>query len=406
MRIASWQVTVFVVVAFRAMDEQSTAIIRREREARRRRAQLVMITRIPHLFRMYRRRKRIKMLRRAAVTVWAWVRFKGMLKYRAARVLRRTLRLVQGDLLIVFRAYVRTIRSVKRLTARKAHFRRDSQHLLQRQWNDMELYMLLTRPELVLSASELRECPRLRRLDQETSANVRAAIERRNQLAIRAAELESSMTGSVKYAPPETNPDLGLFTLVPQELVPAAYGDAPYFQFLTQYKQYCHKASVPLLPPEIDAPAFRVLHQIRNREIYQYRRAFFRKQMRAARSSISTHFSSQRTAVDMLSSAMRTRRGEAVVKVRARYPAVLTGTPLHRVLVELEVKTSRASPLVQALVDSCQEVLQEPFPRPPRLRVLYPRLELQRVVEQALNHSKLVRLLQLTATDLPPGFEM
>jgi hypothetical protein len=405
MRIASWQVTVIVVVAFKAMDEQSTAVIRREREARRRRAELVMVIKVPHLFRMYRRRKRIRMFRRAAVTLLAWVKFKGMRKHRAADVARGALQAVQGDMLIMFRAYVRTIRSVKRLSSRKALFRRAHQVALLKQWTDMELYMMLTRPDLILSATELRTCSRLRKLDDETSEKVSAAIARRNQLAVRAAEFESSIAGSVRSAPPTTNPDLGKYTLVPQELVPAAYGDAPYFVFLTAYKKHCAKLRIPLLPREIDDSSFHCLPALRSKEIHQFKQSYLRKQMRAVKTCVSTHFSSRQTAVDMLDSAMRTRRDEALVRVREAYPTVLAGTPIHRVLIELEVATSRASPLVQALVDSCQEVLQEALPKPTRVPALHPRLELQRIVEQALNHSKLVRLLKLTATDIPPGFE-
>merc|ERR1719456_2038327 len=154
------------------MDQQSTAIIRREREARIFRARLTLTYRIPHLFRMYRRRRRIRAWRRVARVMIAVVKFKRLRFHACTNVLRNTFRLLKNDKILMFRHYVRTIRAVRRLADGIVGFRKNHNLLLRRQWAAMELYVMLTRPELVLSASELRSAPGIRRLDDEISQRV------------------------------------------------------------------------------------------------------------------------------------------------------------------------------------------------------------------------------------------
>jgi hypothetical protein len=458
LRIASWMVTVQVVRAFKKMDDQSTAIIRHERESRRRRALFVLAYRIPHLYRMFRRRKRVRALRRAAAVMLAVVRFKRGLKVAAARILRATLAAQRADPRSTFRMYVRTLRAITRLSSKKALIRRSHFGLLARQWDAMELYLMLTRPELVLSAAELRGVRGLRRLDDDTAALLRRTVHSRGASPANSTRpspavknLDAAVNLTVPNATPApeapaatsvvssrhssklaspvtlalavpapaaagpvvpttspfvTNPDFARYTLVPEELRAMAYDpEVPYFEFLRSYKRYCKKQWCPLLPAEFSSPELHVLPAIRVRELQQFTRSWFRKQNRAIRTAFSTHFSSRQSTMDLLSSAMRTRREEASKRTKERYPFLGANSGIYKALVDIETHSSAASPLVQALLDQCTNVLAKPLPMPPRHGVLMSREDLQTTVEQALNHSKLVRLLRLTGTDMPTGFE-
>lgn len=423
-RLGAWMLVVKLVCSFDTMDSQSTAIIRKERERKRRWAMQVMAKRLPGLWQMHQRRMRVKRFRRAAVQVLAVVRFRRLRLVAAARTLRIVMRKVSTDRSVMFRHFTRTLYKVKRMLLRRAHGRHGLQDLLLEQWRAMEVYLLVTRPSLVFATNELKSIPGVRLLTPDAVSHVK-------DCRIRFPDkLDGSMSKSRKSSPagsPLRRPNrffraayfvadslpsdapIGdgvedIYTLVPTELLQDAYGKwVPYFEFVNKWRKYCLETGAD--PNLGDFDVLRSIAALRNRELRDYRAAHWRAVNRRMRTDLDHFFNERRAAVDMLEAAMMTRREEAKKRVKLRQPTVLTTSAVFTALVELDAQGTAPTPLIQALIKGCKDTLHAKLPPVEPRRRMVPAGQLEDLVAKTLRHSKLVRLLKVTATDVPPGFE-
>ena len=374
-RCAAWRVAMTVVRAFLVMDANSTAKLREERLRQRQRALTTLAFRVPHLFKMWRRRRRLRRLGLAVMCALAAVRFRSLLRAVMARRVRRFLRVIKKDPVVRLKAYLRTMYTVKRHAVAKFTVRRARAKLMQRQSKALELYLMLTRPHLVMSARELAKHP----------------------LARPVRELPATALSPAEHRP--------CFVAYPAGLDALVAPHVPYWEMLAAWKRR-HRGSRAVgangLPVEFEALA--VEKKARGRVVAERLAHLQRARARVIRVVVDHHFSERRLGLDMLHIARRARLTEARLRVIEDFPQVKIGGAIGRALIEIEAANAASNPFNAALLESSKQVLAKRLPRVPYLRTLPPPAEAAVAVTSLLKQSKLLRLLTTTGTEIPVGF--
>ena len=182
-----------------------------------------------------------------------------------------------------------------------------------------------------------------------------------------------------------------------------------YYNFVTHWRKQCAPSGRseggerPYFP-ETFAVA-RAVPDGRDRYLRDFMVQRNRKQGRVAMHIVNVFINERRSAKDMVVAATAARQTDATARIKQRYPRVPLKGAMHAALVDIELKMSMKAPFFQALLQRYKHVVSTVIPRIPRCSMLIPHKELERAVTQALKHAKLVRMCELTATDIPPGID-
>lgn len=359
--VLGWAVTAAVVRFARKLDTLCGPDILARIDARHKRAVWLLTKQLPAVFKMYRRRKRLKRLRVLVRVALAAKRFLGLRKRKALAVIVHSLRRLAHDQVFTLRRQLKRVRLMVRLSQGVAHCRRAHRELLRRQWDATEIMLLLRRPDLGLSVAELRSCA-----------------------AVRWEGLR-----------------LGTPTAVPKEavnIVTSATTTGGTIAAFVAWKQFASYWRRPILPDVLNDA--RCDSADRARAVIDFSLRRRTRQAHLAAHVYNTWCNEQLVAKGLLETAQRTHKAHARDDVARDHPRVPKDSAVFLALVDLHVASGRA-PYIQGLLAAQRAAMTSTMPPVPRIRALAPQDEMEGVVEAALKHRKLIRLLSMTATEVP-----
>ena len=355
-RVCAWAVTTRLVQGWEhIMDICKTGVAQAQRN-RRNQAALILWRSLPLLFRRWRRRLRIRKFRSIARVAWLVVRQRRLRLQSSIRRIRTFFRALDEDPAMRLRRFLHQVTVATRVSRALFVVRRAQFALLQRQWDAMEAYVLLSCPEVAIRAEDL---PNLQCLSK---------------------------------------PKNGSYDALPAEL--RCFKNDDYNVFLCRWRNYLRRHHVNYdLPSEL--AKYRCDPQQRDDLL---RQAFARRNVKKRRlvaQAFHDFLAEQRAAKDMLAATFRLRREIAELEVAAEYPSIRPGTRMFETTLQLEEELATQQPFLQALVTNNRLALNAKMGRVQYLRVLLPAKEIREYVEKVLRQRKLAGLLKITATQSP-----